>query len=197
MSDPSPPPDLRERLLRAATALFAHRGYSATSVREIAESVGCTKPALYYHFRSKEHLFLEAVQSPVFDYLRLMQEMASPGELALGERIRRFLEGCAELVRASPDAARLVLMVAHGPSDAVLPPLDLRGLSSPEASPLVAYLRGAADRGELRAGVDPEDLAMALTALVHHLVLRVVSGDPPPPGASDRLVNLLLYGVSP
>jgi AcrR family transcriptional regulator len=43
----------RERILDAALALFAERGYEATSMREIAEQLGITKPALYYHFDSK------------------------------------------------------------------------------------------------------------------------------------------------
>ena len=43
----------RERILDAALTLFADRGYDATSMREIAEQLGMTKAALYYHFDSK------------------------------------------------------------------------------------------------------------------------------------------------
>jgi len=46
-------PRTRERILDAALTLFADRGYEATSMREIAEQLGITKPALYYHFDSK------------------------------------------------------------------------------------------------------------------------------------------------
>src|SRR5688572_16100689 len=55
--------DLRVRILREATRLFAERGYAATSVREVVEACGCTKPALYYYFRSKEALFVEAIRA--------------------------------------------------------------------------------------------------------------------------------------
>ncbi|NIR40578.1 MAG: TetR family transcriptional regulator, partial [Actinobacteria bacterium] len=41
---------LAERILRHASELFAQRGWAATSLREIAEAAGCTKPALYYHW---------------------------------------------------------------------------------------------------------------------------------------------------
>jgi AcrR family transcriptional regulator len=47
------PPRTRERILDAALELFAERGYEATSMREIAEQLGITKAALYYHFDSK------------------------------------------------------------------------------------------------------------------------------------------------
>ena len=46
-------PRTRERILEVALALFADKGYEATSMREIAQRVGITKPALYYHFDSK------------------------------------------------------------------------------------------------------------------------------------------------
>ncbi|OLZ09072.1 TetR/AcrR family transcriptional regulator [Sulfobacillus thermosulfidooxidans] len=49
-----------ERLIEAATHLFAERGYDATSVAEIVESAGVTKGALYHYFQSKEDL-LEAI----------------------------------------------------------------------------------------------------------------------------------------
>ncbi|SMC03760.1 transcriptional regulator, TetR family [Sulfobacillus thermosulfidooxidans DSM 9293] len=49
-----------ERLIEAATHLFAERGYDATSVAEIVEFAGVTKGALYHYFQSKEDL-LEAI----------------------------------------------------------------------------------------------------------------------------------------
>jgi AcrR family transcriptional regulator len=45
-----------ERILAAAGALFAERGYRATSMQAIAQSVGTTKAALYYHFPSKDEI---------------------------------------------------------------------------------------------------------------------------------------------
>jgi AcrR family transcriptional regulator len=51
-------PTTRQALLREAAALFAVRGYDAVSVREIVEAAGCTKPAMYYHFGSKDGLAL-------------------------------------------------------------------------------------------------------------------------------------------
>lgn len=45
---------IRKKLLHEAARLFAERGYDAVSVREIVEASGCTKPAMYYHFGSKD-----------------------------------------------------------------------------------------------------------------------------------------------
>ena len=49
------------KLLDAAVRLFAHKGYPATSTREIVEAAGVTKPMLYYYFQSKEGLLAAAI----------------------------------------------------------------------------------------------------------------------------------------
>jgi AcrR family transcriptional regulator len=49
----------RERILDIALELFTEQGYEATSLRDIAERLGTTKAALYYHFARKEDILLE------------------------------------------------------------------------------------------------------------------------------------------
>lgn len=48
--------DTRSRIQDVALELFAEQGYDKTSLREIAERLGVTKAALYYHFRTKEDI---------------------------------------------------------------------------------------------------------------------------------------------
>jgi AcrR family transcriptional regulator len=50
--------DTRERILDVALDLFARQGFDGTSLRQIAESLGLTKAALYYHFESKDDILL-------------------------------------------------------------------------------------------------------------------------------------------
>src|SRR5579859_6577426 len=51
-----PRTDTRARAQKVALELFAEHGYEKTSLREIAERLGITKAALYYHFKSKEDI---------------------------------------------------------------------------------------------------------------------------------------------
>jgi AcrR family transcriptional regulator len=68
--------DTRDRILAAALDLFVAQGYEKTSLREIAEQVGVTKAALYYHFASKEEIFrtlmepFSAVQGQALELLQ-------------------------------------------------------------------------------------------------------------------------------
>jgi AcrR family transcriptional regulator len=52
----APRTDTRSRVQEVALELFAEQGYEKTSLREIAERLGVTKAALYYHFKSKEDI---------------------------------------------------------------------------------------------------------------------------------------------
>ena len=50
--------DTRQRILDVALDLFTEQGYDGTSLRQIAERLGVTKAALYYHFESKDDILL-------------------------------------------------------------------------------------------------------------------------------------------
>ena len=63
------PASTRERILDVAMDRFTEQGYEATSLREIAEALGFTKAALYYHFRSKEEI-LRALMEPAIGLQR-------------------------------------------------------------------------------------------------------------------------------
>ena len=60
------PSGTRERILAAARDLFIQRGVQQTSLRDIAEQLGISKPALYYHFDSREAL-LQSIVQPLID----------------------------------------------------------------------------------------------------------------------------------
>jgi AcrR family transcriptional regulator len=69
----------RRRILEAANTLFAERGYAGTSMRDIAEHLGMTSAALYYHFPAKEEL-LSALVAPVIQTLDRFVEQAEHEE---------------------------------------------------------------------------------------------------------------------
>ena len=64
----------RQQLVAVALELFAHRGYRATTMDDIADAAGVTKPLLYQHFSSKRALYLELVDSIARELLTAVRE---------------------------------------------------------------------------------------------------------------------------
>lgn len=66
----STPSGARRLVLETALRLFAERGYSGTSIRDIAAACGLQGPTLYSHYPSKEHVLAELVRIAHDEHLR-------------------------------------------------------------------------------------------------------------------------------
>ncbi len=67
----------RRQLLEVALDRVAAGGYHETSMEEIADAAGVTKPVLYQHFHSKQELFRELLDTEGRDLLRDVEERAA------------------------------------------------------------------------------------------------------------------------
>jgi AcrR family transcriptional regulator len=103
----TPEPALREKILNAATHLFIQHGYHGLAMRQIAEALQVSKPALYYHFKDKEQLFL-AILKTYLDELEISIDQISSEELSSREKIARFIE----LVLSQPAGERAIIRLA-------------------------------------------------------------------------------------
>jgi AcrR family transcriptional regulator len=97
----------RGRILLAASALFAQRGYFGTSTRDIADAVQIRQPSLFHHFEAKHEIFRTLV------------------ELDLGPSIDRIR---SRLDEDSTWAEKLHLTIACDVREALIQPFDARGL---------------------------------------------------------------------
>ena len=70
---PTPDDATERRVLRAARALFAERGFHATTMRDIADRAGANLASGHYHFGSKRDLYL-AVLRATFAEVRALLE---------------------------------------------------------------------------------------------------------------------------
>lgn len=105
---------IREKLLRAALTLFTQRGYSATTVRELVETAGVTKPVLYYYFGSKEGLFLELMRTH-FGRLEAAVDIYGKGKGSIRERLTAMLDRGFVYAGQNLDFIRLMHAVYFGP----------------------------------------------------------------------------------
>ncbi|MCJ0872965.1 TetR family transcriptional regulator [Streptomyces sp. AP-93] len=71
--------DTRRRILRVSTELFGVRGFHETSLREIAEQVGVSKPAVLYHFPGKADILGALVEPMLRDLAAALARAAAAG----------------------------------------------------------------------------------------------------------------------
>lgn len=96
----------RQQILDAALKLFSHRGYGATSVRDIAEEAGLSKGNVYHHFPDKEAIFralidryFEAMSAPDFPFNRALASGTFPENLEeIGHAVRDVVRDYREYV---------------------------------------------------------------------------------------------------
>lgn len=147
-----------ERIRSVAAELFAERGYGETSLREIAERLGITKAALYYHYPSKEQL-LQAIVQPFFDDIQVLvarAEMNPPS----GSALRTFFEDYLDMLLRHRSVCALFLRDVS--SIAAIVPLYKEALHLSRR--LNASIAGpeATDERRLRTAAALEVLGVAL-----------------------------------
>jgi len=150
---------VRDRLLCAAVELFARKGYAATTVREIVDAAGVTKPVLYYHFGSKEGVYLALLGDALRTFEALLEEgLAQAGSVR--DRIVRVLGDALDLMVANLDIVRLVHSVLFGHPQGA-PFFDFEAFHHRFIGTLRDILDTGIASGELRAG-NGEDMAYAI-----------------------------------
>ena len=70
----------RQQLVEVAASLFSERGYRSTTMDDVAEAAGVTKPLLYQHFSSKKALYLELVDEIAHRVLAAIAEATAQAE---------------------------------------------------------------------------------------------------------------------
>ncbi|GAB3747277.1 TetR/AcrR family transcriptional regulator [Nocardiopsis nanhaiensis] len=155
-----------ERLLRAATRLFAERGFEGTSVQEIVTAAGVTKGAMYHYFGSKDDLLYEVyarVLRMQTDHLVTLSSREAP----VAERVHAAAADVLVTSVANLDDTKIFFRSMHQ-----LAPEKQRSVRA-ERRKYHEIFRGMIEQGQ-REGVFREDVPADLVVdyffgSVHHL----------------------------
>lgn len=177
-----PPGATRERLLRAAIAIFAERGYHHASTREICRVAGANSAAIHYHFGDKANLYREVFR---FGLDGSAGEALPAGEPSRHATLARFYRVLLAPLAGSPLHQQVVRLHAR---EEVEPSGVLGDTVSAAVRPrharLTAYL--VHELGLARSDLEVERLAFALVGVggmfyhLRHLIAdlepRLISG---------------------
>ncbi|MEC4016852.1 TetR/AcrR family transcriptional regulator [Streptomyces sp. H27-D2] len=129
-------PGARERILLAARAEFAARGYDKTSIRGIAKSADVDPALVHHYFGTKEQIFAAAIEVSFEPALKAADVMAA-GPDGAGERLARYFFGIWENpVTRAPLLAVIRSALTHETAAAVLRGFVLRRMLSQVAADL-------------------------------------------------------------
>lgn len=201
---PAPAPAARRRgrpghdraaVLRAAIDLFIAQGYDATSLSDLASSLGVTKSAVYHHFPSKEALLAAALDEALegLDAAVAEAARATDGRSA-HDRLRATVLAAVRLLAEHRPAVTLLLRV-RGNSALEIAALERRRRIDVELADLVAE---AVAEGSLRSDLPPEVVSRLVFGTVNSLVDWYSPDGPIAPDAlGDAVCRLLFEGLPP
>jgi AcrR family transcriptional regulator len=154
----------QDAVLNAAVRLFNEHGYDATSMFDIAESLGITKSSVYHHINGKEHLLQMAVDRALDGLFEAAEDVKSLGGSAF--------ERLAQLTRRS-------VLVLDERFEFVTLLLRIRGNTAVEQHALARrrvfdgivtdLVKQAQAEGSVRPDVDPATAARLLFGMVNSL----------------------------
>lgn len=187
--------DSRAAILEAAQRLFMQDGFRGISMRQIAEAVGVTKAALYYHFRDKEELFVAIVEQYLLAMSSLIDEVVAgaPGAREqVGELVRRIL--------SQPPEQRSIIRLASQEIGNIGPHNRARFLAMYHdqfVGRITALLAAGMARGELRA-IDPNLATWTLLGMMYPYFHPSPPTQALPPAAViTQLLQIYFDGIAP
>ena len=178
----------RDHILVAAYGALADRGYSRTTVADIAAAAGVSLGTVYQYFKDKNELLTTLVHIRVGELLDTDGGTWDPAKGRLG--LRRVIAGFVRRYAESAPMQAVWEEVTHvDPDLAAL----RRELSHRFTRPLERALRDAVAAGIVRDDLDPAGMATALSAMVDRHCYVTYVFDPPAggPPAVDDVVDLL------
>jgi len=163
------PEQTRRDILDAAIAEFSEKGYSGGRVDDIAARTRTTKRMIYYYFGGKEQLF-SAVLEEMYGGMRDAEQALRLEELPAMEALRRLVEVTFDHHAAHPEFVRLVSVENIQEGRHVAVSAAIRQRNAAVIGTIRALLQRGEREGAFRAGVDPLDLHMLISAFCFYRV---------------------------
>jgi AcrR family transcriptional regulator len=182
-----------DRILKTALELFSTKGYDATSVREVCEAAGVTKPTLYHFYGSKEGVYRALVEGTLEEYRgRVRDLVSSPG--AVSERLRRVVRAHFEYTRERRELVRFLLALSHNPPSSA-PVTDLHRYYDDVVGAIAALADEGVATGELSPGPVEVRTLVFMGAISEALHGFLLAGRPElTSDLADTLVGTILGG---
>lgn len=159
----------RDKILDAAEALFARKGYDATTIKAIGTATSLNPALLYYYFAGKKKLY-EAVLQRLVGNILAQGSAVLDGTIPPADAIRRLLTMQAEWLLKQPNLPRLLVreMLDH---DARHAQEVILQMASGPFQRLCRVIEQGQQSGAFRADVEPRFAAVSAIAQVAYFII--------------------------
>jgi TetR/AcrR family acrAB operon transcriptional repressor len=163
----------RDSILDAAEQLFVRQGVSGTTLQHIATAAGVTRGAIYWHFQDKAAMFnamMERAKMPLESAMQLLDQTDTADAL---HDLREFMLCVLRLTVDDPQARRVfeIATLKLEFVDEMHAVRDRRRQNQLEwMASAESRLRIAIERGQLKANVAPQAVALGLWAMIDGLI---------------------------
>jgi AcrR family transcriptional regulator len=183
---------VEQQIMQHATALFAERGFAGTSLQDIADAMGVTRPALYHYVANKDELLGRLVAEITAEPAVILEEINKCADLGPLDRLRRMVRAIAVHQAAAPERFRLLIR-----SEAELPePLSKeydRGRRR-VLTEFVKVLKGGIDAGVFRP-MDPRIGALGIIGMINWMAWWYRPDRDGAEAVAHRLVDMAVNSV--
>lgn len=189
----------RVEILTVARRQIAQRGYTETSVRDIAEAVGLKAGSLYSHFRSKAEMVHDIVAS-FYDELLTAQRAVMTDDRTGAEQYAAMVEAVFDVCAAHREELTILHYdLATLTSLPELVDVHAQGLETLDLWQQV--IAGGKADGSIRDSIDPDVMVRVTTSSIHALLDTVRYSDRPLPSGDlahqrSSLAAALMGGVA-
>jgi AcrR family transcriptional regulator len=151
-------------ILEVATHEFSEKGLAGARIDVIAESMRTSKRMIYYYFGSKEGLYI-AVLEQAYRGIRESEDRLHLEDLPPEDALRKLVGFTVDYQLAHPDFTRLVMTENIHRGEYLAQSASIRELNVPAIEGLRKVCERGVAAGVFRAGLDPVDLHMSISAL--------------------------------
>jgi AcrR family transcriptional regulator len=182
----------RQRILEAALERFAQDGYYDTSMDDIVRQANTSKGGIYFHFPSKEEIFLGLVDE-FANILENRLDAALAEEESGVQRVNTALNVCVETFNKYKKLAKIFLIQAFGLGNAFEE--KRRQIHQRFIEIIQRHLDEAVEEGSIEP-IDTQITAYAWMGGINEVVIAwVLTGEPDPAEALPTLRTILLRGI--
>ena len=190
----------RERIIAAATEVFARSGFHGARVADIAEQAGIAYGLVYHYFHNKDDILAAIFTERWAQYVSYLHEV---GDMDLGfrEQMRRLVHFWVEVYRREPDLMTVMINEVTR-SYEFLESHDIATVMVAFEA-IEAMIRKARERGEVASEVDPQLASYmvfgAAEMVLTGYVMRTLRRSDPTAFALDetQMLEVLLDGLAP